>query len=80
MKGNQHKKLVWQDNFIKHWTCSAKNHPEGWHWWKKRNRKKVRRMLKEELRQEDRFCYNESYCEARDCGECECYYDEEEEE
>ena len=52
MKGNQHKKMVFQDNFIKHWCCSARNHPEGWHWWKKKNRKKTRQKLKKELRDE----------------------------
>lgn len=120
MKGNQHKKMVFQDNFIKHWCCSAKNHPEGWRWWKKKNRKKTRQKLKKELRdesneqrnnalwrknnninynptglylntegatniegikgisREDRTCYEELFCEARDCGECDFYEEDEE--
>ena len=53
MKGNQHNKLVFQDNFIKHWTTSADNHPEGWHWWKKKNRKKTRLKLKKDLMKEE---------------------------
>ena len=51
-KGNIQKKIVFQDNFIKHWCCSAENHPEGWHWWKKKNRKAVRRKMKDELKKE----------------------------
>lgn len=48
-KGNPQKKETFQDNFIKHWCCSAKNHPEGWHWWKKKTRKDFRRKDKKEL-------------------------------
>lgn len=48
-KGNLQKKETFQDNFIKHWCCSAKNHPEGWSWWKKRVRKNFRRKSKKEL-------------------------------
>ena len=48
-KNNNHKKEVFQDNFIKHWCCSAENHPSGWHWWKKHNRKLTRKKLKKEL-------------------------------
>lgn len=48
MKNNDHKKIVWQDNFIKRWTCSAKNLPQGWAWWKKHNRKVTRQKQKKE--------------------------------
>ena len=51
-KGNPQKKRIFQDNFIKHWCCSAKNHPEGWAWWKEKNRKNFRRKEKEELRKQ----------------------------
>ena len=51
-KGNPQKKIVFQDNFIKRWYCSAENHPEGWSWWKKRTRKNFRRKMKEELQKE----------------------------
>jgi len=54
MKNNLHKKRVFQDNFIKHWCCSAINHPEGWHWWKKKNRKINRLKLKRELEKEEK--------------------------
>lgn len=53
-KGNPQKKMVFQDNFIKHWACSADNHPEGWSWHKKKNRKTFRRKMKEELKEEER--------------------------
>ena len=43
------KKEIFQDNFIKHWTCGAKNHPQGWSWWKKHNRKLLRLKLKGDI-------------------------------
>lgn len=46
------KKRVFQDNFIKRWCCSAVNHPEGWAWWKRKNRKRARQKRKEETRKE----------------------------
>ena len=48
-KNNNHKKEVYQDNFIKHFCCSSRNHPQGWRWWKKHNRKLTRNKLKKEL-------------------------------
>lgn len=51
MKNNSHKKRVYQDNFIKHWCCSSHNHPKGWKWWKKHNRKITRLKLKQEISQ-----------------------------
>ena len=51
-KGNPQKKMIWQDNFIKHWCCSAENHPEGWSWWKRKNRKDFRHKMKRELQKE----------------------------
>ena len=51
-KGNLQKKKIFQDNFIKHWCCSSHNHPKGWRWWKQKNRKNFRRIMKEELRKE----------------------------
>lgn len=47
MKNNNHKKLVYQDNFIKRFCCSSDNHPSGWKWWKRKNRKLTRIKLKE---------------------------------
>lgn len=52
MKNNNHKKLAFQDNFIKRWCCSSRNHPEGWHWWKKKTRKKARQALKKQLKED----------------------------
>ena len=52
MKGNIHKKKAWQDNFIKHWCKSSKNHPEGWAWWKRWNRKMFRTRDKREVKNE----------------------------
>lgn len=52
MKGNPHKKAVWQDNFIKRWCKSSKNHPEGWAWWKRWNRKMFRARDKREVKNE----------------------------
>lgn len=43
------KKEVFLDRFIKRYTCGAKNHPEGWAWWKRKNRKDTRRKLKKEM-------------------------------
>jgi hypothetical protein len=50
MKGNEQKKAVFQDNFIKHYCKSAENHPEGWSWWKRKVRKDYRRFLKEQTK------------------------------
>ena len=52
MERSLDKKRIFQDNFIKHWYCSARNHPEGWHWWKRKNRKRARQKRKEETRKE----------------------------
>ena len=51
-KGNSHKKLVFQDNFVKHWCCSSHNHPKGWRWWKKHVRRQVRKKQALEIRRE----------------------------
>ena len=51
-KGNPQKKIVFQDNFIKRWCCSAENHPKGWSWWKRKNRKTFRNKMKQELKKE----------------------------
>ena len=51
-KGNPQKKETFQDNFIKHWCCSAENHPEGWSWWKRKARKDFRRADKRNLNKE----------------------------
>ena len=52
MKGNPQKKRVFQDNFIKRFCCSARNHPEGWRWYKRKTRKVFRKRMKEDLRRD----------------------------
>lgn len=52
-KSNNHKKKIFQDNFIKHWCCSAHNHPKGWHWYKRYNRKLLRKHERKELYEEE---------------------------
>jgi hypothetical protein len=61
-KNNNHKKRVFQDNFIHNWTTSAHNHPSGWSWWKRHTRKLTRKQLKKELQDE----YEEILDEGRD--------------
>lgn len=46
------KKVAFQDNFIKHYCCSAHNHPSGWSSHKRMTRKKTRSILKKELTNE----------------------------
>ena len=58
MKNNDYKKQAFLDHFIKDWCCSADNHPEGWAWWKKFNRKQTRQSYKEQLRKEINYQYN----------------------
>lgn len=80
MKNNNHKKRVFQDNFIKNWCCSSHNHPKGWSWWKKHNRKITRLKTKQELSQglaregsvnmdeeEYRYCHHDDTDEYHDC-------------
>lgn len=58
MKNNDYKKQAFLDHFIKNWCKSSDNHPEGWHWWKKFNRKQTRQSYKEQLRKEIDYQYN----------------------
>lgn len=46
MKGNEHKKLTYEDKFSRHFACWVKNNRKAWMWFKKQNRRKYRRMLK----------------------------------
>lgn len=46
------KDIAFLDRFVKRWCCSAENHPEGWSWWKRKNRKDTRLKLKEKLKHE----------------------------
>ncbi len=55
-KNNIHKRRntkTTPDKFIKHFCCSAHNHPSGWRWWSRKARRNIRRQEKEELRREE---------------------------
>ena len=52
IKGNPHKKMTFEDRFLRDFVCSKENHPEGWAWWKKKNRKDFRRKWKKETKNE----------------------------
>ena len=51
-KGNPHKKMTYEDRFARHFCCWVKNNRKKWHWWKRKNRKDFRHMLKEQTREE----------------------------
>ena len=51
-KGNPHKKMTFEDKFDRKWACWVKNNRKAWHWWKRKNKKDFRRMMKDELRKE----------------------------
>ena len=42
------KNIAFLDRFVKHWTTGSHNHPEGWAWWKRKNRRDIRHKLKQE--------------------------------
>lgn len=46
------KNRAFLDRFIKRWTKSSDNHPSGWSWWKRKNRRDTRRKLKAEENEE----------------------------
>ena len=52
MKGNIHKKETFEDKFDRKYACWVKNHNKAWKWWKRHNRKKFRRLQKEQLLKE----------------------------
>jgi len=51
-KGNPHKKMTFEDKFSRDFACWVKNERKAWHWWKRKNRKDFRRMMKKELEEE----------------------------
>lgn len=56
MKGNPQKKMTFEDRFSRHYACWVRNSRKAWHWFKRQNRKKFRRIMKQEdinLRDED---------------------------
>jgi len=52
MKSNEFKKRTFEDRFDRKYACWVKNNRKAWYYWKRRNRKLYRKMLKEDLRKE----------------------------
>lgn len=52
MKGNIHKKMTFEDKFDRRYACWVENNRRAWMFWKKRNRRLFRKMVKKELRGE----------------------------
>ena len=48
MKGNEHKKLTFEDRFDRKYACWVKNNNKVWAWWKRRNRKQYRKIKNKE--------------------------------
>ena len=44
-----HRKATFEDRFDRKYACWEKNNTKAWKWWKRRNRKALRRYLKELL-------------------------------
>lgn len=47
MYSNNIKKSTFEDRFARKYACWVQNNPKLWHWYKKQNRKKFRRIQKE---------------------------------
>lgn len=52
MQRGTHRKATYEDRFYRHWCCGKRNHNSGWSKDKHRNRKKFRRYVKEETKNE----------------------------
>lgn len=52
MKGNIHKKLTYEDKFDRKYACWVKNHRSAWHYYKRQNRKKCRRIMSKNVESE----------------------------
>jgi hypothetical protein len=46
MKHIPYKKLTFEDKFDRKYACWVENNPAAWKYWKRRNRKSLRRILK----------------------------------
>ena len=51
-KGNQHKKMTFEDKFDRHFACWVQNERKAWHFWKHKTRRDFRRQMKESLKKE----------------------------
>ena len=47
-----HRKATFEDRFSRNYACWVKNNTKAWKWWKRNNRKALRRFLKELLEDE----------------------------
>lgn len=52
MQKNSTKKLVCEDKFSRKYACWANNHCQGWSKYKTKQRREIRRKLKEEANRE----------------------------
>ena len=50
MKSNIHKKMTFEDKFDRKYACWVKNNRKAWHFWKRRNRKQFRKIMKEDMK------------------------------
>lgn len=47
MKSNIHKKMTFEDKFDRKYAYWIKNKRKAWYFWKRRNRKQFRKIMKE---------------------------------
>ena len=52
MKGNPQKKWTFEDRFDRKYACWVQNNRKAWRFWKRKNRKDFRRIMKELDRKE----------------------------
>jgi len=52
MKSNIHKKMTFEDKFDRKYACWVKNNRKAWHFWKRRNRKQFRKIMKSDMGEE----------------------------
>jgi hypothetical protein len=52
MKGNPQKKMTFEDKFDRKYACWVKNNRKAWRYWKQKNHRDFRRIMKRELEKE----------------------------
>jgi hypothetical protein len=50
MKSNIHKKITFEDKFVRKYTYWTSNNNKAWRFWKKRNNKLFRKIMKDDMR------------------------------
>jgi hypothetical protein len=50
MKSNIHKKITFEDKFSRKYACWVTNNNKAWRFWKKRNNKLFRKIMKDDMR------------------------------